>query len=78
MSLVGQVLDIIGSLLLFRFSFPPLTPTFSYETQQGGANPTEEEKNHHNKFRKRASWGAWLIAAGFAVQAVPTIIKLIH
>ena len=74
--LLGQILEIIGAFLLFRYSLPPFVQRFSYQAQQGGENPTDEMLSLDKLYAKTSKRGFALIWIGFCLQVPTTLYNL--
>lgn len=75
LSLVGQILEIIGAAILFQYGVPPYTPKY------GGAvitysGVTPEQKGKTKRYSKMNKIGFGFILIGFLLQGFQSVFNL--
>ena len=61
---LGQLLDLIGAIILFRYGLPP------YMVKWGSASFTvnHDAREKTDQYENRSKWGFRLLVVGFALQ----------
>ena len=70
----GLSLDIVGVLLLYHYGLPSRFPEKGIVIAYSGGPDEEVVEREQRKFRYRSRLGLWLLASGFLLQLVGTLL----